>query len=238
MALDDVLMDRARRTGEVVLRVYSWSRPTLSLGRNQTARGAFGRARADALGVDIVRRPTGGRALLHHHEVTYSVTAPVAAAGSLRRWYAEVNAMLLSGLRRLGVTATLAEPVQRTIAPGNAPCFNAPARGEIVVGGRKLVGSALLHEDGALLQHGSILIDDDQAMIAQLSTRPISAVAPAATLREALGRAPTLAEVATALFAETRAYGRATTLPVTDLDVTARAAATARYESDAWTWRR
>ncbi|OYV73430.1 MAG: hypothetical protein B7Z72_02540 [Gemmatimonadetes bacterium 21-71-4] len=78
MAWDQALMARARRTGEAVLRVYAWAGPTLSLGRNQRARGAYDLGRAAARGVAIVRRPTGGRALLHHHEVTYSVTAPDA----------------------------------------------------------------------------------------------------------------------------------------------------------------
>jgi lipoate-protein ligase A len=238
MALDDVLAARARASGETVLRVYSWTRPTLSLGRNQTARGAYDVARAAAFGVDIVRRPTGGRALLHDHEVTYSVTAPLGTVGSLRSWHAAVNALLLSALRRLGVVAELADPVARTPAPASAPCFEAPARGEIVLRGRKLVGSALLHEDGAVLQHGSILIDDDQAMVGRLSTRPIGAPAPAATLHEALGRVPAVSEVAAALFAAAGAGERAVPLSMGELDHALLSAATARYLSDEWTWRR
>src|SRR5215207_3150452 len=76
MALDEALMARARRTGETVLRVYGWSRPTLSLGRNQRAAGLFDERALAERGVGVVRRPTGGRSLLHHREVTYSVTAP------------------------------------------------------------------------------------------------------------------------------------------------------------------
>src|SRR6476619_5981772 len=83
MARDTGLMDRARATGEAVLSVYSWERPTLSLGRNQTAAGRYDLTAIKHRGIDVVRRPTGGRALLHWHEVTYSVTAPIAEGESL-----------------------------------------------------------------------------------------------------------------------------------------------------------
>src|SRR5688572_17382213 len=139
MALDEALMERARRTGETVLRVYAWAGPTLSFGRNQTARGAYSARLAADRGVAVVRRPTGGRAILHHREVTYSVTAPVTGE-ALRASYGRINRVLLDGLRRLGVAAALAAPAARTPLPGVAPCFEAPAEGELVAGGRKLVG--------------------------------------------------------------------------------------------------
>ena len=91
MAMDHALMERARRTGERVLRVYTWSGPTLSLGRHQVARGRMNIDAARARGVALVRRPTGGRALLHHREVTYSVTAPLDRDDSVRDWYAAIN---------------------------------------------------------------------------------------------------------------------------------------------------
>src|SRR5512142_1385967 len=84
MAVDEALMDRARTSGEGVLRMYGWSAPTLSLGRNQIAKGRYDLARAAAEGIGIVRRPTGGRALLHHREITYSVTAPVQFGTTLQ----------------------------------------------------------------------------------------------------------------------------------------------------------
>ena len=105
MARDAGLMDRARETGEVVFSVYSWSRPTLSLGRNQTAAGRYDLDKMKVSGIDVVRRPTGGRALLHWHEVTYSVTAPISEADSLRESYERINRILLEGLSRLGVSA-------------------------------------------------------------------------------------------------------------------------------------
>ena len=108
MARDAGLMDRARETGETVFSVYSWQRPTLSLGRNQTALGKYDLESIANRGMEVVRRPTGGRALLHNQEVTYSVTAPLEGAPPLRETYSRINRILLEALARLGVTAELA----------------------------------------------------------------------------------------------------------------------------------
>lgn len=240
MAIDEALLGRARQTGEGVVRVYSWAEPTLSLGRNQYADGVFTRERAHALGVAVVRRITGGRALLHHREITYSVTAPTAPGESLHRSYAMINSALLSALRALGVHAERADDGERLPPPGSAPCFERPARGELMLDGRKLVGSAQCRDGGALLQHGSILVHDDQALVSRLAGRDEEAIAPAATLAGALGRDPSPAEFADALFAVVRADWDATASAMTlqgELDA-ARDAARQRVLDDAWTWRR
>ena len=240
MALDHALLDRAARTGEATLRVYGWEAPSLSLGRNQAAREVYSADRARELGVQVVRRPTGGRALLHWREVTYSVAAPAAPAGELRESYERINRLLLDGLGRLGVRAELARPAGRAPLPGDAPCFEAPVAGELVFGGRKLVGSAQWRDRGALLQHGSILVDDDQPMLAQLAVRPIPPAPPAGTLREALGRAPSTCDVATAMFAAVRALEDADASPLDEaleFDAAMRERIT-QYEDDRWTWRR
>jgi len=114
MALDHALMERARRTGERVFRVYSWSQPTLSLGRHQMSRNRINTGAARELGVALVRRPTGGRALLHHREVTYSVTTALSRHDSVRGWYASISSVLLDALRLLGVKAETATPAGRT----------------------------------------------------------------------------------------------------------------------------
>ncbi|MGQ0641987.1 MAG: lipoate--protein ligase family protein [Gemmatimonadaceae bacterium] len=242
MALDEALLSRARGQAEFVMRAYAWSAPTLSLGRNQRAVGVYDHPDAARRAVSVVRRLTGGRAVLHHREVTYSVTGPADRGDTLRSSYTAINNILLAALRQLGVAATLAEPsVERRFpSPASAPCFELPAPGEIVLGTRKLVGSAQLRENGAFLQHGSILIDDDQQRVAELSVTPVPTSAPAATLRDALGRAPSLHEVAEALFRALREYAgsRASPLQVDDDLVAAAEKARARYEDNSWTWRR
>lgn len=240
MALDVALMRRARETGETVLRVYAWESPTLSLGRNQPARGHYDEPRAARDGIAIVRRPTGGRALLHWREVTYSVTAPAVGAGALRASYGRINALLLHALRRLGVDARLAEPAGRAAVPSLAPCFEAPAAGEIVVGARKLVGSAQWRDGGALLQHGSMLVDDDQPLVAALTRAPVSAPAPPATLRDLLGRAPGPGEIAGALADAVRALEDPCPTGLDPEPALGRWTAEARatFADPGWTWRR
>lgn len=240
MALDEALVERARATGERVLRVYAWRRPTLSFGRHQSARGRYDEGRIREAGLDVVRRPTGGRAVLHHREVTYSVTAPAAPGVPLRESYARINRLLCDGLRRLGVPAEVAAGGGRAPRPTDAPCFETPSPGELVLAGRKLAGSAQWRDDGALLQHGSILVDDDQSLVAGLLRRPASPPPAPATLGAALGRTPTLAEVADALFAAARALEDADASPLApEPSLLARAEALReRYEDDRWTWRR
>jgi lipoate-protein ligase A len=206
MARDVVLMNRARKTGEIIFSVYGWSEPTLSLGRNQRAKGCYDLDRMRAMGVSVVRRPTGGRALLHHREVTYSVTAPLDEGNGLRDSYERINRILLSGLQQLGVHASVADPKGPAALPNDVPCFATPARGELVSDGRKLVGSAQWRDDNVLLQHGSILIEDDQSLIQAFSVASDDRdpVPIPATLTSALGRAPEISELSNALFQAVR----------------------------------
>src|SRR3954470_3917711 len=203
MARDIALQRRAAATSEIVFTIYSWLRPTLSFGRNQPAAGLYDLRRIREAGTDVVRRPTGGRAILHYHEVTYSVTAPLAGAPSLRETYARINQILLRGLAQLGAGAEVASPAERAQAPGLKPCFALPSEGELAVAGRKLVGSAQWRDDGALLQHGSILVDDDQSSLPSFTAATAdgdTTIARPATLRSLLGRAPDPSEVAEAMF--------------------------------------
>lgn len=240
MALDEALMARARGTGESVLRVYEWNGPTLSLGRNQQAAGLYDAEAAARSGIGFVRRLTGGRALLHHREITYSVTAPAERDASIRESYEWINRLLIDGLSRLGVQASLATGRGTAMAPGVTPCFEVPAKGELVVGGRKLVGSAQWRDAGALLQHGSMLVDDDQSLAVSLLRSPVPVSARPATLREAMGRAPDAAEVMEALAAvlRDRREGECSTLEVDGALAAEASRARVRYLSDEWTWRR
>src|SRR5688500_4086011 len=126
MAFDEALLHRAGQTGETMVRIYTWAVPTVSLGRNQPARGCYDLDVARARGIEFVRRPTGGRAILHHREITYSVSAPISAFGSLRESYRTINRLLMEALGRLGVDAHEAETSSRAPVPSLAPCFDSP----------------------------------------------------------------------------------------------------------------
>lgn len=241
MAVDVARLDRARRDGIATLRLYGWTRPTLSFGRNERTAGRWDRERLEATGVDAVRRPTGGRALLHAREVTYCVTAPLGAIAPATA-YRAINALLRDGLARLGVGVTVAAPQGRALRPEGAACFAEPSAGELVVGDAKLVGSAQLLEGGALLQHGSILLEDDQARLASLrlaGNGPAVPIGAVATLASALGRTVTPAEVTDAI---SEALSSAvTSVRPAESDVGESAAVAAhrvRFTDPDWTWRR
>ena len=240
MALDEALMLHARATGNWIFRLYAWSEPTISFGRNQTARDRYDLDRLAARGLAVVRRPTGGRAILHDREITYSVTAPVEEAGDLRASYERINRLVVAGLENLGVYPTMAERRQRAAAPGMAPCFDEPSAGELVLNGRKLAGSAQWRSEGALLQHGSILIEDDQSLLAELASTPQRAIPRPATLLEALGERPTLERVATAFTEAVRTLEdpAASELKIDDELRAHTDGLVVRYLDDDWTWRR
>jgi ABC-type transport system substrate-binding protein len=199
MALDDALLRDAGRTGRTFLRLYRWSPACLSLGRNEPALVRYDRATIERRGIDVVRRPTGGRAVWHDDEVTYAVAAPVTVFGSLAASYAEIHTRLAAALRTLGVSAELA-PARRVSGLGAGACFSAPVGGEVTVLGRKVIGSAQVRLGSAFLQHGSILLGGSQAGIDTVSRQP-SAVSSATSLSEALARPVTFAEVAQAIVA-------------------------------------
>jgi lipoate-protein ligase A len=157
MAVDEALA-RCRAPGEATLRIYRWARPTLSFGRNQPARGRYDEAVAPLIGAEVVRRPTGGREVLHDRELTYAVILPLRRLGGLREAYSEVNAGLVDALRSLGIPAEAAPPRGRPPGPEAGACFAVAAPGEVTVAGRKLVGSAQARVEGSLLQHGSLLL--------------------------------------------------------------------------------
>ena len=243
MARDTALQARAAETSEIVFSVYSWARPTLSFGRHQPATGLYDLERIQAAGLDVVRRPSGGRAILHNREVTYSVTAPLEGAERLRETYSRINRILLDGLARLGVIAGLASPTERAPAPGIRPCFETPGEGELVADGGKLVGSAQWRNGGALLQHGSILVEDDQSSLpsfaAGAANGSSSSIAQPATLAALLGRAPDAAEVASAMFDAVRSLEDADATEFTEDEIRAEALQQLpRFLDEEWTWRR
>lgn len=241
MAVDEALMDSAR-DGRATLRLYGWEPGCLSFGRNQTARGRYDGALAASRGIDVVRRPTGGRSVFHHREITYSVTAPTDSWGGLREAYLRINRALAAGLRQLGVPARVVEPGRDvpTPKPTVRACFRDPLPGEVVADGRKLIGSAQWRDGGALLQHGSLLLHNDQATVEDLRIEDGAIAVPATGLAELLDPLPDVATIAEAVAASFGAEFEIEVTPV-DLSSAEREAAMKvhlKYRDDAWTWRR
>jgi len=241
MALDHALA-RELRSGTGVLRVYGWSRPTVSFGRNEAARGLYDVEAADREGVAFVRRPTGGRVVLHDQELTYAVAAPVRAWGGLRDAYREINRALVNALGKLGVEAELAGRGEGREAPLSAgPCFQLPAEGEIVARGRKLVGSAQARLGRALLQHGSLLLAGNQDPLARIGPEATAeAGAPPITLLSLMGWLPERGALVDALVEGMSEVlgGRWEREDPTWAELEAARALRERYDSSEWTWRR
>jgi lipoyl(octanoyl) transferase len=163
MAVDEVLLDGvADGSAPPTLRFYQWAPPCLSLGYFQ-AFEVVDVAGCRSLGVDVVRRPTGGRAILHDRELTYSVALPLKLLGDdggVLPSYHRLSLALERGLRRLGAPVMLAPETAAHPALNHGPvCFDRPSAHEILLDGRKLVGSAQIRRATAILQHGSILIE-------------------------------------------------------------------------------
>lgn len=240
MAVDEALLQSARGAVSTV-RFYRWEPGCLSFGRNQTARDRYDPEAIAEAGVDVVRRPTGGRAVFHHREVTYSVIAPTGLWGSLRDCYERINRALTRGLRELGVPADLVEAgVGRAPRPTTRACFRDPVSGEVTAGGRKLVGSAQWRDEGAFLQHGSILLHDDQHLAESLRHAPPAARVKAASLSTWLAPLPSFESIVRALSAgfETEFQLPVLAGSLTPRERVAAGELQARYESPDWTWRR
>ena len=147
--------------GTGTLRFYRWIPATLSLGRNEPFTVGYREFLRERPDIEVVRRPTGGRAVLHDRELTYAVVLPARAFGGPRRAYRKINEALVEGLCGLGADARVAGG--RALPPDAGPCFLEPGEGEVVVAGRKVVGSAQVRIGNALLQHGSLLLLADQS---------------------------------------------------------------------------
>src|SRR5579884_127883 len=168
MALDEAI-SQAVAAGSVppTLRFYQWEPPCLSLGKRQPLSGiALDRCARD--GVDVVRRATGGLAILHTDELTYSIaTTPddPRAEGAILDAYRRLSEGLIAGLGVLGVRAEMAPVVPGGTPNASAACFEAPSAYEVEAGGKKLIGSAQVRPQGRVLQHGSLPLRGDIARI-------------------------------------------------------------------------
>ncbi len=181
------------------LRFYAWSPPCVSMGRNQAASG-IDLGRCAARGYDVVRRPTGGRAILHTDEMTYSIVASPdnrLMQGYVLDSYLRISHGLVAGLRSLGIDAQEAPGTNRAGPDVSAACFEVPSAYEIVAGTRKILGSAQARRSTSVLQHGSLPLVGDLTRVvdclafedeAEREALRASLKGHAATVEELLGR--------------------------------------------------
>jgi lipoate-protein ligase A len=215
MALDDALL-QARNRGEIEgtwIRLFGWDPPAVTLGRLQELESELDVDRLARDGVQVVRRSTGGKAVFHADELTYSVVGgpedPIWGT-TLHETYRAITALIAGGLERLGVATELAprrpDPVAGAADELRAACFAVAYGHELVHGGRKICGSAQRRLVRAFLQHGSLLIGADHARLADWvrTDRDRRALrrrllADTTDLRAALGRDVQRADVAAAI---------------------------------------
>lgn len=211
LALDELLLRRVSSESaatETFLRFYGWPQPTLSLGMAQQAARVVNFSYCRHRGIAVAHRSTGGKAVLHHREVTYALMSndrSLFPAWSIEETYHKISRALQLGLERLGIATTLAGSAagqRRNHRPHRShACFASAFHHEILFAGKKLVGSAQRRTLRGFLQHGSILLDFDLPMLqgALRGHTPSDLASNVATLKSCLGKAPEFAAVASCL---------------------------------------
>jgi len=179
MAVDAKLLNEVEQSESprTIVRFYGWIIPTISLGRSQHVDKAVDIDYCRAKGIDIVRRPTGGRAVLHDDELTYSLVSndTDCFGDTIYANYKRVSEALCLAYNRLGVPAVLAPETRKLSARANGadpPCFLSPSRYELVVEGRKIAGSAQRRLRRSFLQHGSMPITCNRLELARATRLP------------------------------------------------------------------
>jgi lipoate-protein ligase A len=258
MAIDEAILESyAAERRLPTLRFYTWSPPTLSLGYGQPIEADINLTQCRALGIDVVRRPTGGRAVLHDHELTYSVVIraddPRVTSGVLAAYLA-ISQALIRGLSYLGIAAELLPLRRGAFLPSDdaSPvCFATPSSYEVAVAGRKIIGSAQRRARGVIMQHGSIPISHDLGRLrAVFSSSPrgsrsahgeLEYQAHMTSLQEAGGCVYHYAEVVAALTRGIAEAWEVDLLPgqltAAERQLSAHLCAT-KYRAEAWTWHR
>ncbi len=213
MAVDELLFESCRaflkgghppEEAPVTFRVYAWSPPAISLGRGQAAERDIFLERLAEEGIDLCRRLTGGRAVLHECELTYSVIGPQVLLGdAIEETYRRISFGLAEGLAALGTQVELVSPSGSAYV-SQGSCFATASVWELAIAGKKVVGSAQCREGGAVLQHGSVLLRSSEERLASLlkprgAERSLSLQAHAVGLWEVLGEEVPFGDVAGAL---------------------------------------
>ncbi len=175
MAVDEALVHAVAKGADPVFRVYAWTPPAISFGYAQHVGREIDPEKCRQKNIDIVRRSTGGRAVLHWNELTYSVICKIddpSLGGSIQEAYRNISSGLLAGLELLNILATLES--RRLAQPSprgkelTSPCFTSTAQYEITYQGRKLIGSAQQRIGNVLLQHGSLLLGPEHKQMIDL----------------------------------------------------------------------
>jgi lipoate-protein ligase A len=229
MAADEVLLESAA-AGLASLRCYGWSEATLSLGYFQPERLRHDNPPGASLsGLPFVRRPSGGAALVHHHEVTYALALPAGPPWQTgESWLCLMHTVIAAALQRQGVEAQAVNCPNAARFTGTL-CFQHLTAGDLMLGAAKIVGSAQRRQRGALMQHGAIL----------LAASPYASVLPG--ILEQSSRSWTVSETVDAV---TREFGRETCWDLVSSDWTAaehqRIAEliATKYTRDAWNYKR
>ncbi|MDH7512242.1 MAG: lipoate--protein ligase family protein [Clostridiales bacterium] len=191
MAVDEYLFLSLGSEPQTHVRFYQWERPTVSVGYSQVADKVINLDSCRKQGIDIVRRMTGGKLVLHHREVTYSISSSDSEvfSSTLAGSYRLISHALISGLKEMGLQARLAGPAPSFYGEGNFPCFSYPARDEVEIDGKKIIGSAQKRVGQKFLQHGSILLENEEELLRQvLAPRERIGRLRMVSLSEALGR--------------------------------------------------
>ncbi len=191
MAVDEAILARvAQGVCPPTVRFYGWDRPAISLGYHQVAEAVLDMERVRSRGIAVVKRPTGGRAVLHGDDLTYSVSLPegIPWARTVTEAYRVLSEALRCGFRRAGLGVELARGHVGPVRLGPAPCFSSTARYELVWRGSKVVGSAQRRLRGGILQQGSIPLRRGDIALEELLPHGARARGRWVTVEEIAGR--------------------------------------------------
>lgn len=171
MAVDEYLFNQTAGSSRTFLRFYTWKKPTASLGYSQRFDRVVDEKYCRDNGIDIVRRMTGGKLVLHHKEVTYSLASSdiTIFTSRLLDSYKKISMGLMLGLEKMGVHPYLADSPPESYVRGSLPCFSYPARNEVEVDGLKVVGSAQKRVGERFVQHGSIPLEEEHDLLKNVS---------------------------------------------------------------------
>lgn len=240
MAVDEFLFQSLWNEPQTYFRFYSWERPTASLGYSQKIHKVLDVEFCKSHGIDIVRRMTGGKLVLHDKELTYSLCSSDIKlfTSTLSESYKIISESLMRGLEKMGLKPTLAACPPLAYTRGNLPCFSFPSQNEIEVNGKKIIGSAQKRIGTKFIQHGSIPLEEDEKLLRNVSSLNKDGEIRMTSLFQELGQKMSF-ERAVQLFSEGISEYFAVTLKMKEFSedelMAIRKLQKERYSNPAWT---